>query len=108
MSRWCTEKKSLYIEDNDDVKPFVEHMCEVDESMEKEYFVSSSEITQAFRDFVGNQRISANYVTSAILKSRRCIVKDTKRVPNELGHNKQARGLANIQLKHDNAMEVNE
>jgi P4 family phage/plasmid primase-like protien len=106
MSDWCTEKKSLYIQDNDDIRPFIENMCEVDDTMKKGYFAASQEITQAFRDFVGNQRISPNYVTSAILKSKRFILKGVKRVPNEMGVSKQARGLENIQIKVDSGTEV--
>ena len=83
-------------------------MCIIDDTMEQGLFTSSHEITQAFRDFVGNQRISPNYVTSAILKSKRFIMKGVKRVPNEMGVNKQSRGLMNIEVKKDSATEVDE
>lgn len=100
MSKWCTEKKDVYISDNDDIDPFMDSMCVI----EKDAYETSAKITDAFRDFVGNQRVSINYVVSAVMKANRNIKKGVRRVDmydHEHGTKvkKQARCLEGIRLK---------
>ena len=99
-SDWCTEKKDVYISDNDDIDPFIETMCVIDEKS----YIASSKITDAFKDFLGNNRVSINYVVSAIMKANRNVKKGVKRVDQwDTDANtfvkKQARCLLGIRLK---------
>lgn len=100
LSKWCTEKKDVYISDNDDIDPFIDTMCVIEEGA----YITSAKITDAFRDFLGNNRVSINYVVSAVMKANRNIKKGTKRVEmfdHETGGyaKKQARCLLGIRLK---------
>lgn len=100
LSDWCTEKKKVYISDNDDIDPFIETMCILDD----EAFVTSSDITDAFREFVGNNRVSVHQVVSSIMKTQRSVMKSVNRVDvfdHKVGTEvkKQARGLSGIRLK---------
>lgn len=102
LSEWCEEKKKIYISDNDDIDPFIDNLCVVEEDA----FVTSSDITEAFREFIGNSRVSVHHVVSAVMKAKRSVMKDVQRVDvydHKLGYEtkKQARGLTGIRMKNN-------
>jgi len=100
-SRQCKNKKSIYIKDNDDIGIFLNDMCVIE--VEKDYFSPTEEIADAYRDFVGNKKLSTKGILRMINKHDQRIEKATKRIDvqeqNGSYRKKQVRGLANIVLR---------
>ncbi len=107
QSEKCKLHKGTYISDNNDIENFIQEMCFV--SVEKEYFTTSDDITEAYKNYAGLGKISSSYVTRAIVKCRQEVIRDTLpvmvRQPTSYDHRifedvkKPRRGLRNIKLK---------
>jgi len=103
----CRKHKESYIADNNDVENFIIEMCYV--SLEKEYFVSSEDLTEAYKNYSGMSKISPSFVIRSITKLRQEVVKVTKTIEKERPttwdsrvkekYKIQRRGLKNIRLK---------
>jgi len=109
----CKLHKESYISDNNDIENFITEMCII--SVNNEFFISSEELAEAYKNYSGLSKISSSFVTRGITKSRQEVVKDTRVVREERPTSYdsriteevkiQRRGLRNIRLKTIDEME---
>jgi len=102
VSQKCIDLKSYYIYENDDFGQFIRVCCEID--TEKGYFISTEKITEKYRDFMQNPKISSISVTKGIIQSTGEVVKKCVNPVTEYNSFGEAivkarRGLAHIRLK---------
>ena len=99
QSEESLSKKKYYVQDNDDFGKFINDNCVIDPTG----FVTSEEITEAFKDYMGMKKASAKWVISHIKKHNRQVETASKEVyVNEFGADvrKRRRGLTGIRLKN--------
>jgi len=106
QSRKCKRHKQNYIDDNNDIGNFIEDMCIV--SPDKEYFTTSENLTEAYREYSGLYKTSSKTVIGDIKKLRQevsegieKVVKHEKDIKTGIYVDKEhrLRGLKNIKLK---------
>ena len=97
----ASEKKSHYTRDNDDFGKFIEDVCRINSNG----FVSSEEITEAFKDYMGIKKAASKWVVMNIKKHSRMITSGSKEVdinknsPFKNTEIRRRRGLIGISLK---------
>ena len=106
QSEKCKIHKETYISDNNDIENFIIEQCVI--LVANDLFTSSEKLTDAYREYVDNSKISSSYVIRAMIKTRQELQKQTK-IITETYHNPvdneyydkkiQRRGLKNIRLK---------
>ncbi|MEN6588574.1 MAG: bifunctional DNA primase/polymerase [Proteiniphilum sp.] len=107
----CKRKKTEYVKDNDDMGLFLSDLCEVSRPNEnRNYFTPSEEIADAYREFVGNKKLSTSFITRLIKKYNEHIESGIRKLKvwdeeSRSEKMKSVRGLENIILK-DNAVAV--
>lgn len=104
QSKLATDKKNFYIQDNDDFGKFIEDMCVI----EPNGFITSNEITESFKDYLGLKKASAKWVITNIKKHNRSIGTASKEVitvgASGYQEKKRRRGLTGIRLKSQTEM----
>jgi len=102
ISQKCLDLKNYYVYENDDFGQFIRVCCEID--TEKNYFISTEKITERYRDFMQNPKISSISVTKGIIQSTGEVVKKCVNPVTEYNSYgepviKSRRGLAHIRLR---------
>lgn len=102
VSEQCIKLKNRYIFDNDDFGLFVKMFCDVDR--ESDYFVSNQVLTQSYRDFMDNQKLTTQYIVKGIINAASGVPEKTAKQINtfdEWGNStgtKTTRGLQFIRM----------
>ena len=101
----CKQKKTAYIEDNDDIGVFLSEICEIDETGEKGWYMLLEDLADEFREFTGSQKKGTKSIIRDIVESHSCIERGVRRVATgERDYEgslrmKQTRVLENIRLR---------
>lgn len=112
----CKLHKESYISENNDIENFILELCDI--SIEKDYFTSSEDLSEAYKNYTGGGKMSTSFVVRGIMKLRQEVSKITKvttierptvwdsRVMEKVKI--QRRGLSNIRLKTIEELEQTE
>lgn len=96
-------KKQKYIDDNDETAIFIKEYCHIDLNNE-DLFVTTEEISDCYRDFIGKSKLSDRVIITAIMEYEPRLVKTSRMIEIEDGtmynekKKKQKRGLKHIGL----------
>jgi len=96
QSKECINKKKTYIRDNNDTAEFIEEMCIID----KTGIIYNDHLTEVYRDFIGNDKISTMMITRKVLSEveRQGVKKMVKKRPTT---GKTTRCLVGIRFKDE-------
>jgi hypothetical protein len=112
VSKECERKKERYLSDNDETANFINECCFVDPDNES-LFVTTDELCEAYRDFIGKAKMSDRAVLREIMNYDNRLEKTSRMVTVQeydqglrttVGKIKQRRGLKRIGLLTDNAV----
>jgi phage/plasmid-associated DNA primase len=103
-SKECENLKRKYIKDNDDFGTFIDNFCVID--TEADYFTTNTKITELYREYMDNPKLSAQYVTNGIIKSTNEVVQKISKTISERDEYggvryKTHRGLLHIKIDED-------
>ena len=113
QSAKCKLHKETYIEDNNDIENFITELCTV--SLQGDYFITSEDITDAYKNYTGLSKLSSSFVTRGIKKCRQEVFSKTEPIEITLHdpgshefrtEKKLRRGLKNIRLKTISELEA--